>query len=136
MKIPRIRLIETMLVLSVVALAALAAIVLSPYFTPAPLRFSAFQVVDYPPAVIATTKRLNVTGCTNGPQADLMDDKGVLTRLPVPARSVRGQTSIYPLVIPESLSRGKYAVQVRENFLCAGRDPQIVESPWLPLVVK
>lgn len=136
MKIPRIRIIETMLVVSVVSLVALAAIVLSPYFMPAPLRYLAFQVIDAPPAVIATTKRLNVEGCTNGPQADLMDAGGVLTRLPVPARSVRGQTTVYPLVIPDGISRGRYAVQVRENFLCAGRDPQSVESPWLPLVVK
>lgn len=136
MKIPRIRVIETMLVLSFLSLLILAAVVLAPIFMPAPLRFTAFQIVDNPPAVIATTMRRNVDGCTNGPQADLMDSKGVLTRLPVPARSVSGNTSIYPLVIPVGLPRGKYAVQVRENFLCAGRDPQIIESPWLPLVVQ
>lgn len=136
MKIPRIRLIETMLVLSVVSLLALLAIALSPLFLPAPLKFSAFQVVNSPPAVIATTYRRDATGCTNGPQADLMDNSGILTRLPVPARSVLNNTSIYPLVIPEGLASGRYAVKVRENFLCAGRSPQIIESPWLPLEVR
>lgn len=136
MKIPRIRVIETMLTLSVLALLALAAIVLSPRFLPPPLTFTSFEVVNSPPGVIAGTRRRQAEGCTNGPQADLMNARGSITRLPVPARSVQGSTSIYPLIIPDGVARGRYSVQVRENFLCAGREPQIIESPWLPLEIK
>jgi len=135
-RVPRIRIIESMLVLSVLAMTVLGVIILSPNFLPAPLKFTSFQVVDYPPAVIATGHRKDIRGCTNGPQADLMDSRGEITRLPVPARSISGSTSIYPLVIPEGMARGRYAVLIRESFLCAGRDPRIIESPWLPLEVK
>lgn len=136
MKIPRIRVIETMLVCSAGALVVLAGAVLYPTVSPPILAFTSFEVVDAPPVVIAGAKRRPADGCTNGPQAEIRDRKGVVTRLPVPARSVSGNTSIYPLVIPAGLASGRYAVKVRESFLCPGRDPQIIESPWLPLEVR
>jgi len=135
-KFPRFGIGETLLGLSVVGLVTIASILAGRALETAPLRYSAFEVVDTPPGVIATAIRRDTEGCTNGPQADLMDAKGSITRLPVPARTVQGSTSIYPLIIPEGVARGRYAVQVRENFLCAGREPQIIESPWLPLEIK
>lgn len=136
MKLPRIRLIETMLVCSIVAMTVLACIVLAPLFVPPPLSFTSLDVAEGPTRVIAGTQRRGAEECTNVIHADLMNADQVVTRLPVPARTVKGSISVYPLVIPVTVVPGHHFVQVRETFLCAGRDPQVVESPWLPLEVR
>jgi len=103
---------------------------------PARMEYTSFLVVSDPPALIAGAKRVSAEDCANGLQADIRDTKGEVIRLPVPARKIEGDVSTYPLVIPEGTAPGMFDLQIRETFTCQNKGTDVIESPWLPLVVR
>ena len=84
--------------------------------------------------ISAETRRRPMADCTNGPEMDLRKD-GELVRLPVPTRTIRGNISTYETVLVEPLAPGRYAIRLRESFLCPGLT-QVIESPAIEFDVK
>lgn len=126
---------ETLLGLAVAGLFVLAVVLIAERLKPPPVVFSAYVVTDSPPMMIAEAKRRNIDGCSNGIQAEIRDHSGSVTRLPVPARTISGAFSRYPLVIPADVPRGSYQVHIRETVLCSGEALETIDTPWLPLKV-
>lgn len=126
---------ETFLGLAVGGLAILAVVLTAERLKPSPVEFTSFLVIDNPPVMIAQAKRRNIDGCANGIQAEIRDNGDSVTRLPVPARTISGSFSRYPLVIPDSVPRGAYQVHIRETVNCPGETLKTIETPWLPLEI-
>ena len=126
---------EVLLSLAVAGMIILGVFLIMERLKPAAVEFSSFLVIDYPPVLIAEAHRRNVDGCSNGIQADIRDNSGSITRLPVPARTIAGSFSRYPLVIPDGVPAGAYQVHIREIVACPGETLQTIDTPWLPLEI-
>jgi hypothetical protein len=133
-RIPKISLIEWMLGLSVVGLAALMVILAAERLSPPAVRFVGLEVLN--PVVRtgdvmrirAEIIRRPVTGCTNGVQAEALDGSAQIIRLPVPTREIAGKESRYSVDLVD-IAPGRYRLMIRETTYCGGA-PDISESNW------
>lgn len=130
---------EWMLSASVVGILVIGGFMVYRALQPPPIVFVGIDVVNSPRAgellmVEAEVKREAETGCTNGVQVDAMDRAGVMTRYPIPTRTISGGSSRYAIVVPETTLPGSYRLKIRETIYCGG-GPKISETPWVAFEV-
>lgn len=139
MKIHVPRAAEWMLAASVVGLFVIGGFMVYRAVQPPPISFEAVSVENSAKAggtlyVSATVRRADQAGCTNGVQIDARDSIGGTVRYPVPARTIRHNTSRYAIVVPSGTYPGPYWMKIRETSYCSG-GPKIAETPWVPFEV-
>lgn len=138
MKLPRVDGLWVLAASSLLGVVFVVGLFAYSYLAAPPLKLESLYVEDAVAgqsfAIRADAIRKPYEGCTNGVQIELVSATGSTIRLPVPAREINGDVTVYLVELPKETEPGHYGVKVRESFNC-GSAPKVEESPWQRMTV-